>query len=275
MNKFNSAASSTFKGSSTPFSIQYGTGSCAGDLANDTLGIGASGSGQPQVQNQVFGLATTVAAFFVNTSIDGIFGLGLKGLAVDGAVPPLDNMYAQGVVSQRLFGLYLNSSPAGSSIDLGYIDNSKFTGTLEYFPYKKFLFRYNYYLISFGGMSVGGQAVDITCLPFIGCEALLDSGTSLLIGPTGAIKDLTQKLGVKSDCSNMNNGPTWDVTVGSSTYSIPSNVYTLKDPDTGLCSPAIAEQALVPFWIFGDTFLRSVYAVYDNDNMQLGLAPQA
>ena len=155
MHKFHPGASKAFVKVPKAFSIQYGTGSCAGFLAADTVSNSADG---PRIRNQTFGLATTVADFFVNSSIDGIWGLGLKQLAVDGVTPPLDNMYAQGIVSKRLLGIKLSSDKSGSLIDFGFVDDSKYAGDLNWYPYKRFMFQYAYYLIGFKSIDVAGTA---------------------------------------------------------------------------------------------------------------------
>eukprot|EP00992_Anisonema_acinus_P009413 TRINITY_DN5628_c0_g1_i1.p1 TRINITY_DN5628_c0_g1~~TRINITY_DN5628_c0_g1_i1.p1 ORF type:complete len:377 (+),score=62.68 TRINITY_DN5628_c0_g1_i1:49-1179(+) len=273
MHKFYASKSSTYVGTNTPFAIQYGTGSCSGKLANDTVSPSVGG---PSILSQTFGVATTVAAFFKDAGVDGIWGLGLKALAIDHVAPPLDNMAYQSIISKRLFGVYLNSKPTGSEIHFGFADTSKCSGRMTYFKYQPYLFTTAYYLVHFSGMSVDGQSIDV-CNSILGCEGLLDTGTSLIVGPPAKISSLISALNITSDCSNFDNGPTLTIHVGGTraqaTYSIPSNVYTLKDGNQ--CAPGLQGMQGAPFFILGDTFLRTVYAVFDNDNMQAGLCPQA
>ena len=106
----------------------------------------------------------------------------------------------------------------------------------------------------------------------LGCQGLLDTGTSLIVGSPDQINPILDALQISEDCSNYDNGPVLTIRIGDEKYDIPSNVYTLREGN--VCAPGLQAAQGMPFMIFGDTFLRTVYAVFDNDNYRAGLAPQ-
>lgn len=86
------------------FSIQYGTGSCSGNMDTDTVTIA-----DVTVSNQPFGEATTLASFFAGQPFDGICGLAFQTLAVDRVIPPVQNMIQLGMLPNPWFTVWMTS----------------------------------------------------------------------------------------------------------------------------------------------------------------------
>ncbi|KAI8052662.1 aspartic peptidase domain-containing protein [Thamnidium elegans] len=157
--RFNTQQSSTFNTLSKPFGIQYGIGSVNGTYATDTVSVGGA-----TINNQQFGLASITqdilqpnpsaggpgsSAPESNSSSDasveanGILGMGYPSLTQansqgEGAYNPfVFNLAAQGVIKDPVFSIFLNSiSETGwaGEMMLGGIDDSKYTGDLNYLP---------------------------------------------------------------------------------------------------------------------------------------------
>ncbi|KAI9268595.1 aspartic peptidase domain-containing protein [Helicostylum pulchrum] len=157
--RFNTEQSSSFKTLNKPFGIQYGIGSVNGTYATDTVTVGGA-----TINNQQFGLASITqdilqpnpsaggvgsSAPGSNSSSDGpveangILGMGYPSLTQannqgEGAYNPfVFNLAAQGVIKDPVFSIFLNSiSETGwaGEIMLGGIDDSKYTGELNYLP---------------------------------------------------------------------------------------------------------------------------------------------
>jgi hypothetical protein len=260
--KYNSAASSTYVKNGKPITIQYGTGSMSGYLAQDTVNVGGA-----NVLNQVFGDATELANFFYNQPLDGILGLAYPSIAADGVTPVFDNMIAQKLVAQPIFGVYLDSSSgnSGSQISFGSTVSSLYTGSFAYVP----VTQQTYWSVAIESVLVNNKAVACTS----GCKGIVDTGTSVIVGPTSQVNALLSALNVQSNCGNYNSLPNLQVKLAGNTFSIPPSIYVLKQGNT--CAALIQGELGSTMWILGDTFIRGFYTVFDRGNNQIGFATLA
>ena len=84
------------------------------------------------VQDQKFAEAVEEPGLtFVAAKFDGILGLGYPKIAVDGILPPINNMMAQSQLSAGVFAFYLNRTPNaedGGELSIGGVDESRYTG---------------------------------------------------------------------------------------------------------------------------------------------------
>jgi hypothetical protein len=257
--KYNSAASSTYVKNGKPITIQYGTGSMTGYLAQDTVNVGGA-----NVVNQVFGDATTLANFFAGQPLDGILGLGYPAIAADSVTPVFDNMISQKLVAQPIFGVYLDSSSGntGSQISFGSTVSSLYTGSFSYVPVSQ----QTYWSVNIQSVQVNNQAVACTS----GCKGIIDTGTSVIVGPTAQVNAILSALNVKSDCSNYNSLPNLSVQMANTVFSVPPSIYVLKQGNS--CAALIQGELGASMWILGDTFIRAFYTVFDRGNNQVGFA---
>ncbi|XP_043308432.1 pregnancy-associated glycoprotein 1-like isoform X3 [Cervus canadensis] len=113
-----------------------------------------------------------------------------------------------------------------------------------------------------------------------GCEALLDTGTSLIIGPTRLVKNIQKLIGATPrasehyvSCFAVNILPSIIFTINGINYPVPARAYILKD-SRGHCYTAFKENTVrsTETWILGDVFLRLYFSVYDQGNDRIGLA---
>ena len=171
--KYSAKASSTYVENGTEFAIQYGSGSCAGFLSQDTLTWG-----DIQVQGQTFAEVTHEPGIaFIAAKFDGILGLAFPRIAVDGVVPVFNNMVDQGVVDSSVFSFYINRHESEGELVLGGMDPAHFTGPITYIP----LTNQTYWEFALDSVSLDGA--HVACGAGAGCHAIADSGTSLLAGP--------------------------------------------------------------------------------------------
>ncbi|KYO41671.1 pepsin A precursor isoform B [Alligator mississippiensis] len=273
-NQFNPQDSSTYQATSQSISIQYGTGSMTGFLAYDTVEVGSI-----QVVNQIFGVSETEPGTFLEYApFDGILGLAFPSISSSGATPVFDNVMSQNLVSQDLFSVYLSSNDEeGSFVMFGGIDQSYYSGSLNWIP----LSAETYWQITVDSITMGGQAVACTS----GCQAIIDTGTSLLAGPPSAISNIQSTIGATQDsngqyvisCSAIDSLPSIIFTINGIELSVPASAYIIESQ--GSCASGF-EGIDIPtnsgeLWILGDVFIRLYYAVFDRANNQIGLAPIA
>jgi hypothetical protein len=201
--------------------------------------------------------------------------MGVPKAAVDQVPMPMAELVAQKQVDHNIFSFYLASDhsgkPApGSSLVLGGVDQQFYTGDFSYVPVAKAAALLPYWLISASDIKVGSKSMG--CTPFLGCYMVVDTGTSILAGPTNKIQPLIQQIGnVSSDCSNLASLPTISFTFGGKEFPLEPEFYVLKID--GQCQLGIqALNAGVPIYILGDPFLRKYYTVWDAEQNRVGFA---
>ncbi|MGH0160380.1 UNVERIFIED_CONTAM: hypothetical protein FKN15_039304 [Acipenser sinensis] len=187
-NKFNPSQSSTYRSTSQTVSIQYGTGAMTGILGYDTVTVGGIVD-----NNQIFGLSETEpGSFLYYVVFDGILGLAYPSISSSGATPVFDNMMNQGLVSQDLFSFYLSrDGQAGSVVTFGGIDPSYYTGQINWVPVTS----QTYWEITMDQVTVNGQTVACSG----GCRGIIDTGTSLVVGPTNDINNIQAWVGATTN----------------------------------------------------------------------------
>jgi len=270
---YDSSASSSYTKNGQSFALQYGTGSCNGFLSQDTVTVGGEA-----ITNFSFGEVTTEAAdVFGQAPFDGIIGLGPAKAAVDKVPMPMDQLVAQGKIQHNIFSFFLSSNgKAGSTLVLGGTDSSFYTGDFTYVPVGKAAALLPYWLVAASDIKVGGTSAKL-CPFFIGCQMVVDTGTSVIAGPTKAMNTLINQIGnVSEDCSNADKLPVVSFSIGGKDFDLGPEFYVLRakdDKGKEQCQLGIeAVDAGVPIYILGDPFLRKYYTVWDAEQNRVGFA---
>lgn len=270
--RYDSSTSATYMKNGTSFNIMYGSGPVSGFISKDYLNIGGlvakNQSFAEVIDASGLGLAYRLGKF------DGILGLAFPVLAVDGLTTPFSNLVAQGVVKEPKFSFYLgDSSKDYGELTFGGIDSSRFFGSINYVA----LISATYWVIPLSGLSIANSEY-VTNGPV---AAIVDSGTSLLAGPTSEVKKIASQLGAKELIKGEYILPcNYDV-LPDIQFLIASEVYTLKPRDYLMADSFICVLGFVgidlpssigPVWILGDLFMRKYYTVFDYGNKQVGFA---
>uniref|UniRef100_A0A670JD93 Gastricsin n=1 Tax=Podarcis muralis TaxID=64176 RepID=A0A670JD93_PODMU len=239
--RFNPSQSSTYSTNGQTFSLQYGSGNLDGFFGFDTMRVS-----NIVVTKQEFGLSENEpGSNFVYAQFDGILGMAYPSLAVGGATTALEGMLQQNLLSQPIFSFYLSS----------------YGGFFNVFPVLRF--------------SIGGRATG-WCSQ--GCQAIVDTGTSLLTVPQQLTSHCILPSQYAVACSNVQNLPTISFNINGVSFPLPPSAYILNN--NGYCTVGIEPTYLPsqngqPLWILGDVFLRKYYSVYDMGNNRIGFAAAA
>jgi hypothetical protein len=273
-NKYDSSKSSTWVANGQHWSIRYGTGSASGFLGQDQLCLGDS---KICYGKQVFGQATTIAPFFAQTPIDGILGLGWPAISVDHVVPPMQNLLP--TLDMPLFTVWLARVGAQDNVrngglwTYGGMDSVHCSATVNYVP----LTAETYWQFLMTGASVGSYSQTQNW------QVISDTGTSLIGGPTAAIKAMGAALGGHYDPSQglymvpcSGTYPDIIFTIGGMKYNVPMKQYVEPiQQGSSQCYLAFFDfgsAGFGPAWILGDTFIRSYCNIYHIGGKKIGFA---
>ncbi|XP_017050132.1 lysosomal aspartic protease [Drosophila ficusphila] len=268
-NQYNASASSTYVASGQNFSIQYGTGSVTGYLAIDTVTINGLA-----IANQTFGEAVSQpGSSFTDVAFDGILGMGYQQIAEDNVVPPFYNLYEQGLIDEPVFGFYLarnGSSEEGGQLALGGTDLDLIDGEMTYTP----VVQEGYWQFGVNNITWNGTVVCD------GCQAIADTGTSLIACPPAAYQLVNSLIGatlIEGDyyvpCSTVSSLPVLTFNIAGANFDLPPSVYiqTYTEGNYTTCMSTFTYIG-TDFWILGDVFLGQYYTEFDFGQNRVGFA---
>lgn len=273
---YNHRNSSTYEALGVEISVRFGTGTLQGFLSKDTIWLGPEDESFPQavIPNQVFSEITMeVGDVFKHTKFDGIFGLGFPSNALSGyqVQPVLDNAVVHGHLS-GLVSFYYGSFPHN--------DSALFFGP----PHP------NYFTGSFSFVQVQGEAYweapltkvevgSVSLCTTDPCRAVIDTGTSLITGPSDAVALLRRQIPLRTDCLNIDRLPSLVFHLDDVCLTLdPSHYVTRESHSDGseTCRlsimPLDVSPPRGPLWILGDPLLRRYYTLFDRIHKRIGFA---
>ncbi|KAH8399806.1 hypothetical protein KR215_003020, partial [Drosophila sulfurigaster] len=265
-NQYDSSASSSYVANGESFSIQYGTGSLTGILSTDTVNVNGL-----SIASQTFAEATNEPGTnFNDAKFDGILGMGYQSISQDNVVPPFYKMVSQGLVDSSVFSFYLaragTSTTNGGELIFGGSDSSLYSGDLVYVPVSE----QGYWQFAMAGASVDGYSLCDDC------QAIADTGTSLIVAPANAYELLNEILNVDDeglvDCSTVSSLPVITFNIGTGSFTLEPSAYIIQSD--GECQSAFQYMG-TDFWILGDVFIGQYYTEFDLGNNRIGFAPVA
>ncbi|VDD85280.1 unnamed protein product [Enterobius vermicularis] len=235
---------------------------------------------------QKFGVAISIASIFGYQPVDGIMGLAWPSLTGASTVPPVQNILPQ--LDQPLFTVYYkrnylfsNNAVDGGLITFGAIDLEHCSENIFYVP----LSSKSYWQFTINGFAFKLHVSFGDYNMTKNYEAISDTGTSWIGGPSAVIDELAGIAGAVYDaeddiyvidCDEQSKGKNLTVTINGTELYIPSNQYIINldlgDNQCAMTFFPIDLSGFGPQWIFGATMIRTYCQIYDVGNGQLGFA---
>merc|ERR1712039_1155120 len=270
-NVYSHSKSSTYHKNGTVFKIQYGSGPVSGVYSADDVAIGGL-----KLQDFTFAEVDDTSGLGLGYrfgKFDGILGLGWDSISVGGVPTVMKALVDSKQLEQPVFAFYLGNNQPGELV-FGGVDEKHYTGDFTFVP----LSSETYWQVAMDDAKLGGVSVPTTK------SAIVDSGTSLLAGPSAEVKAIADKLGAKTvmgkeytvDCSK--DLPELTFTLGGKEYALKKEDLILQQSGSQCVLGLMGVDVPAPhgpLWILGDVFMRKYYVQFDWGQKRLGFAVAA
>ncbi|CAE6412871.1 unnamed protein product [Rhizoctonia solani] len=269
--------SSTSAKTANSFQISFGDGSAVrANVFTDTISIGGLA-----ITNSGVGAVTQLSQSFTNAggdTSDGLMGMAFPVLAESKQTPYFTNLAklspTQGMMSFKFVG----KNAPGSELTVGGMNAAAFTGQVAFSPVLTTQGQPpSFWTINMGQASVGGKPVQTTSQ-----FATIDTGTSVVIAPQADAQAIYAAIPGSQLGQNglftypCNANPDVALNFAGQNFNIKAADMSLgSDATNTTCVGAIVPSAQRNAWLVGDSFLKNVYTVFDQTNLQVGFAKLA
>merc|ERR1719424_1559627 len=194
------------------FYIRYGSGGVAGHFAKDVIQLGTM-----SLPAHTFGEVVDVRGEAFNWGqYDGILGLAFPPLSLPGTVPVLDALASSTLLRHAMFSFYFSHAADGhpeearSRFMLGGVEPAYAASAFNFHAVR----HSSYWELQLDDVLPDGRSLGL-CRPrnatleqqaqqpagvSFGCRAAIDTGTSMITGPSHAAETLADRLNVEPDC---------------------------------------------------------------------------
>jgi len=242
--------------------ISFGTGQIAGDFFRDSMCIGESLC----IDSSFIAADRESTEPFQEIPFDGIMGLGFKDLSMGEGFNIVDDLYAKGQLPDGQISFYLTDG-GDSEVTFGGYKSEYLASDIVWAPVKK----ESYWQVSIDDITFDNTPKNL-CPN--GCEVAVDTGTSMLAGPSDLVDKLSSMLGAKEDCSNYKSLPKLGFQIGDRVLNLKPDDY--MDSSSSDCSFSLMALDVPPpkgpLFIFGDPFLRRFVTIFDRSAPRVGFA---
>jgi cathepsin D len=233
-------------------------------------------------------------------------GLSFPTLSTLNYTPIFDNIMQQHLLAHNMFSFYLTDKdePSSSMILFGQPDNKYYEGELHWHNVTD----PGYWQLEMNDIYLNNQPTGLC--PDNKCKLVIDTGTSIMTGPTDSLSLLLQKLPLEN-CDEVDKLPELGFRIGNLLYTMKPREYIIfaskqtssfiqvEDKKTGSqntiktdlsftfeegvykaktnsCKrafmPLDVDQPRGPLWVWGDLIMRKYFIVFDRVRQMVGIA---
>ena len=251
---FDSSKSTSYQKDGQAFDITYGSGSIKGTVGKDVAKIA-----DDITATMGFGEVTKVSgASFLASKMSGIIGLAYNTISVD----KLDTFMDLSNLKDKSFSFYLHDTSDKSYMVIPGMDEENYA-KVDSHPVRE----QKYWAIQMDSVAQGTKKIDTS--KYLG---VIDSGTSLLVGPKAIVDPLIEGITVAQDCSGIDSLPTITFTFDGTDYPLSAKDYVLQVSQLGQTECLLGIQSMdfpagFNYFIVGDVFMRKYPSYFNlNDN---------
>jgi hypothetical protein len=233
------------------------------------------------VEGQVFGAAESeVGMQLLFGKFDGVLGLASPSPNKRfEKTSVLKNMAEQKVIPAEMVSFYLTKNDENSMAIFGGTETKYHSKPFAWFPLRAHVPQY--WDLKLEDVLVGGKTrgfCESRTAANDFCYACIDTGTSLIAGPSEHMKEIMKDAKIEDDCSNLAALPNVAFKFGEHTFELTPNDYVMKSKIKGNLKcfsgfmPLDVPAPRGPVWILGDLFIRKFYTAFDAGQKQIGFA---
>lgn len=242
--------------------ITFGTGQISGDFFKDHMCIGESLC----IDGSFIAADRESTEPFQEIPFDGIMGLGFKDLSMGDGFNIVDDLNKNGNMPGGQFSFYLTDG-GDSEVTFGGYRSEYMNSDIVWSQVKQ----ESWWQIGMDDITFNNKPQNL-CDG--GCEVAVDTGTSMLAGPSDLVDKLSNLVNVKEDCSNFDQLPKLGFQMGDKILNLRPDDYV--DRSSSDCSFSLMSLDVPPpkgpVFIFGDPFLRRFVTIFDRAQSRVGFA---
>ncbi|KAH9927330.1 acid protease [Fomitopsis serialis] len=264
--------SATAKKVDGSWKISYGDGSSAsGDVWMDHIRVAGV-----RIHGQAVEVAQRLSrAFLTDGGNDGLLGLAfpkLNTVEPHRVATPVENMLEMRLIDPPVFTCKLGHGSEQSFYSFGFIDESVTRHPVVYHHVNS----------SRGFWEVASTAYVVDNRPYKSRDntAIIDTGTTLCLVHDDAVERIYHRIN-GARYSNSRGGwiypnherlPDVEFAIGHTMYRLNEVDFHYSDAGDGFTFGGIQSRGDLHYDIFGDVFLKSLYVVFDQANLKIGVA---
>eukprot|EP00933_Yihiella_yeosuensis_P072023 TRINITY_DN80307_c0_g1_i1.p1 TRINITY_DN80307_c0_g1~~TRINITY_DN80307_c0_g1_i1.p1 ORF type:complete len:443 (-),score=91.09 TRINITY_DN80307_c0_g1_i1:144-1472(-) len=241
--------------------VTFGTGEVVGLFNKDHVCVG-----NVCTKMQFGGALHMSSQPFSMFAFDGVLGLSLNEMTEGPQFSFMQTLVDSGKLAKPIYSVYMSDNDNESEISFGEIKNERMSSDMFWVPVSM---NSGYWQVRIDDIALNNKKANI-CQ---NCQVAVDTGTSMLAGPTSVINELSEKI--MGENANLGScDPSKFPDIG---FMMGNKVLNMKPDDySDNCDLSFMSLDVPPpkgpLFVFGDPFLRKFYTAYDHKRKMVGFA---